>query len=137
MMIQKAAIFELQFDNWFIIWRLFLHHCQLQLKNIKNSKLFHHTLKSRTLENWVHFFSHKNLVPRPEESYFCPKNSPLPLLLNSYNFIQIGSKSILLLWGPNRIGILCDTQCSKIRKMCNLEKSTICFFSRTNSENSP
>ena len=36
-------------QNKFVIWRLFLHHCQFELKNIKNSKLVHHTLKSRTV----------------------------------------------------------------------------------------
>ena len=36
-------------QNKFVIWRFFLHHCQLQLKNVKNSKLVRHTLKSRTL----------------------------------------------------------------------------------------
>ena len=43
-MLKKAV------QNKVIIWRLFLHHCQLQLKNVKNSKLVRHTLKSRTLE---------------------------------------------------------------------------------------
>ena len=36
-------------QNKLVIWSFFLHHCQLQLKNVKNSKLVRHTLKSRTL----------------------------------------------------------------------------------------
>ena len=36
-------------QNKFVIWHLFLHHCTLQLKNVKNSKLVRNTLKSRTL----------------------------------------------------------------------------------------
>ena len=35
-------------QNKFIIWCCFLHHCQLQLKNVKYSKLVLHTLKLRT-----------------------------------------------------------------------------------------
>ena len=42
-------------QNKFVIWRLFLHHCQLQLKNVKNSKLVRHTLKSRTFIHLKNF----------------------------------------------------------------------------------
>ena len=50
-------------QNKFIIWRLFRHHCQLELKNVKNSKLVRHTLKSRILYVPTYFFKkYENFV---------------------------------------------------------------------------
>ena len=46
--------------NKLVIWHLFLHHFQLQLKNVKNSKLVRYTLKSRTLIYMKKNFSLKN-----------------------------------------------------------------------------
>ena len=66
----KSAYHELQvclFQNKFIIWRLFLHHCQHQLKIFENSNLVRHTFP---IEHYVFTILHSYFAQQNQIRFF-------------------------------------------------------------------